>query len=45
MERGAIGENGKLSWWRHTLVRCGPITFTQNTVSDPNELVRASEFR
>jgi hypothetical protein len=44
-ERGLIGENGQTSWWSHTLVRCGVVAFTENTVGDPNELVRPSQFR
>lgn len=44
-ERGIIGEKGQTSWWYHTLVRCGPVAFTQNAVGDPNELVRPSLFR
>lgn len=43
--RGAVGENGQLSWWHHTLVSCGPVTFTQNAVGAPTELVRPSLFR
>ena len=43
-ERVRVG-NGQVGWWYHTLVRCGPVAFTQNTTSEPNELVRASHFR
>ena len=42
---GIVGDNGQLGWWYHTLIRCGPITLTQNTVGHANELARPSLFR
>lgn len=44
-ERGIVGEDGQFGWWYHTLIRCGPIALTQNTVGSPSELVRPSLFR
>jgi hypothetical protein len=44
-EKGPVNENGQTGWWSHTLIRCGPISFTQNAVSDRNEMVRPSYFR
>jgi len=44
-ERGVVGDDGQFGWWYHTLIRCGPIALTQNTVGNPNELVRPSLFR
>ncbi len=43
--RGPVGEKGQGGWWFHTLVRCGPVAFTQNTVGDANAFVRPSYFR
>jgi hypothetical protein len=44
-EKGLVGENGQVGWWYHTLIRCGPIALTQNTVGNLNELARPSIFR
>ncbi len=41
----AICERGQQSWWRHTLVRCGPVALTASSVGDPDVLVRPAHYR